>query len=172
MTDLRRFVRDVPDFPQAGILFRDILPLLADPAAFAQAIAELARAVPAAGVDRVAAIEARGFLLGSALAQRLHCGFVPLRKAGKLPGRTHAVAYDLEYGQDRLEVQADAFPHGSRVLVVDDVLATGGTLAAGIALVRQAGAIPVAAAVLIELAALGGRAALGDTPLHTVLSYP
>src|SRR5690606_801367 len=169
--DLRHYIRDVPDFPGPGILFRDILPLLADPAAFGHAVAELARAAPNGGVDRIAAIEARGFLLGSALAQHLRCGFVPLRKAGKLPGRTHTVAYALEYGEDRLEVQADAFPPGSRVLLVDDVLATGGTLAAGVALVRQAGAIPVAAAVLIELAALGGRAAMAGTPVHAVLAY-
>ena len=164
-------IRDVPDFPSPGILFRDIAPLLADPLAFAEALDGLASGVPPGGVGAIAAIEARGFLLGSALALRLGLGFVPLLKPGKLPGVVKSVAYDLEYGKDRLEAQADAFVPGTRVLLVDDVLATGGTLAAASQLVADCGAEPVAASVLIELEALSGRSRLDGLPVHAVLRY-
>ncbi len=152
-----RLLRDVPDFPRPGILFKDITPLLADGPAFAAAVADLAAPWRAAPPEAVAGIESRGFILGAALALRLDCGFVPVRKPGKLPARTLAQDYDLEYGRDRLEVHADALPPGARVLVVDDVLATGGTLRAATALLRRQGADVVGAGVLVELAFLHGR---------------
>jgi adenine phosphoribosyltransferase len=154
-------VRDVPGWPEPGVVFKDITPLLADPESFSLAVAGLA----AAGrdgdgrprVDSVAGIEARGFILGAPVAHLLGVGFVPVRKHGKLPGATHAASYSLEYGEARLELQRDGIAPGSRVLVVDDVLATGGTLAATAELVSRAGGTVVAAALLIELSALAGR---------------
>lgn len=163
---LAALVRDVPGFPSAGIVFRDIGPLLADAAGLAQtvdALTDCAAAVTAGGVggvDVVAGIEARGFVLGAPLAVRLGVGFVPVRKAGKLPRPALSATYDLEYGTATLEVQQDGLTAGARVLVVDDVLATGGTAAATVDLVRRAGAQPVGVVVLAELAALGGRAVL------------
>lgn len=171
--DLLSLVREVPDYPSPGIVFRDITPLLADAAGLAAAVAALAGTVPAGSVDVVAGIEARGFILGAPLALALGVGFVPVRKAGKLPGPTLAAAYALEYGEAVLEVHTDAFAPGSRVLVLDDVLATGGTIEAALGLVRRAGATPVAATVLMELSALGGRARVAaadpDLPLRAVL---
>lgn len=152
-----RLLRDVPDFPKPGILFKDVTPVLADGRAFADAIADLAAPWRAAAPEAVAGIESRGFILGAALALRLGCGFVPVRKPGKLPAVTLAQDYDLEYGSDRLEIHADALPPGARVLVVDDVLATGGTLRAATALLRRQGADVVGAGVLLELAFLRGR---------------
>ncbi len=152
-----RLLRDVPDFPKPGILFKDITPVLADGRAFADAVADLAAPWLATVPDAVAGIESRGFVLGAALALRLGCGFVPVRKPGKLPAGTLAQDYDLEYGRDRLEVHADALPPGARVLVVDDVLATGGTLRAATALLRRQGADVIGAGVLLELAFLRGR---------------
>ena len=152
-----RLLRDVPDFPKPGILFKDVTPVLADGRAFADAIADLAAPWRAAAPEAVAGIESRGFILGAALALRLGCGFVPVRKPGKLPAVTLAQDYDLEYGSDRLEIHADALPAGARVLVVDDVLATGGTLRAATALLRRQGADVVGAGVLLELAFLRGR---------------
>ncbi|HET9485261.1 MAG TPA: adenine phosphoribosyltransferase [Xanthomonadales bacterium] len=170
--DLTRFVHDVPNFPKPGILFKDITPLLADPRAFAYAVESMAAAIGAGGVDLVAGIEARGFILGAAVAQLLGRGFVPLRKPGKLPGLTVGVDYELEYGSDRLEARDGSMWGGARVLVVDDVLATGGTMAAAIELVRRANAQPVAATVLIELPSLNGRFRLpGGFPLERVLSF-
>src|SRR5688572_32974391 len=134
--DLTKFIHDVPNFPKPGILYRDITPLLADARAFAHAIEAMTSALPASGIDLVAGIEARGFILGAAVAHRIGRGFVPLRKPGKLPGLTVGVDYTLEYGSDRLEVRDGTIWHGARVLVVDDVLATGGTMAAAIELVR------------------------------------
>lgn len=155
-TDL---LRDIPDFPQPGILFKDITPVLADGDAFAEAIASMAEPWRGVTIDAVVGVEARGFILGAALARELGVGFVPVRKPGKLPGHTLALDYGLEYGRDRLEIHADALPEGARVIVVDDVLATGGTLKAAVQLVEQQGAQVVGTAVLIELAFLQARAA-------------
>ena len=157
MSDWVALVRDIPDFPAPGILFKDITPVLADPDAFAAAVADMAAPWRASPPRAVAGVESRGFILGAALALQLGCGFVPVRKPGKLPGRTLALDYSLEYGRDRLEVHADALPPGATVLVVDDVLATGGTLRAATALLRRQGARVVGADVLVELAQLQGR---------------
>lgn len=166
-----RLLRDVPGFPKPGIVFKDITPVLADADAFAAAIANMAAPWRAAPPDAIAGIESRGFILGAALALELHCGFVPIRKPGKLPAKTLAQDYQLEYGSDRLEIHADALPPGARVLVVDDVLATGGTLRAATALLRRLGADVVGADVLVELAFLHGRARWDDpAPLRAVLS--
>ena len=165
-------IRAVPDFPQPGILFRDVAPLLADAAGFAAAVAALAQPWRGAGLHAVAGVEARGFIFGAALARELDVGFVPLRKPGKLPGRLHEVEYALEYGHDRLQVQADAVRAGDRVLLVDDVLATGGTLAAAASLLAALGVELAGGAVLIELDALGGRARWpSPAPLRAVLHY-
>jgi adenine phosphoribosyltransferase len=168
MIDLTRVaaaIRDVPDFPSPGIAFKDISPLLADPGLFADVVAAMAEPFADAGVDLVAGIEARGFIVGAPVAQRLGAGFVPVRKAGKLPSATLAETYALEYGTATVEVHADAFAavgaHGpARVLLVDDVLATGGTAAAAASLVARAGATAVGCAFLIELGFLDGRTAL------------
>ena len=158
VTGWQDLIRDVPDFPRAGVVFKDITPLLADPDGFGAAIDAMAAPWRGIALDAGFAIESRGFILGAALARALGLGFVPVRKAGKLPARAHSQAYDLEYGSDCLEVHADAVPRGARVLLVDDVLATGGTLAATLALARRQGADVVGASVLIELGFLGGRA--------------
>ncbi len=168
MTDWRALIRDVPDFPRAGIAFKDITPVLADADGFNAAIEAMAAPWRGVVLDSVFAIEARGFILGAALARALGLGFVPLRKAGKLPARTLAQEYALEYGNDRLEIHADAAPAGARVLLVDDVLATGGTLVAAHELVASLGGVVVGTAVLMELTALGGRAVVGD--VHTVFT--
>ena len=171
MSDWPRLLRDIPDFPKPGIVFKDISPVLADRDAFAAAIADMAAPWHATPPDAVAGIESRGFILGAALALTLGCGFVPVRKPGKLPAKTLALDYQLEYGSDRLEVHADALPSGARVLIVDDVLATGGTLRAATALLRRQGAEVVGADVLLELAFLGGRARWDDpAPLRATLS--
>lgn len=161
-------VRSIPDWPVPGVVFRDITPLLADPAGLRTLCAAMVEGLDdlgAGGVDLVAGVEARGFVLGAPLALDLGVGFVPVRKQGKLPGDVHAETYDLEYGSATLEIQVDAVAAGHRVVLVDDVLATGGTAAASAALLRNAGAEVVALVVLLELAALGGRAALGDLPV-------
>lgn len=169
MTDLRSYIRDVPDFPTQGILFRDVTPLLASPEAFAAAVNAMAAPFRQAKPDKILGIEARGFLFGSALARELHVGIVPARKPGKLPCRTERVDYGLEYGKDCLEVHADAFRAGERVLVVDDVLATGGTANAAAQLAERLGSTVIGISVFIELEALGGRARLGGRPAHAVL---
>jgi adenine phosphoribosyltransferase len=162
-----RLVRDVPDFPRPGILFKDIAPVLADADGFAAAIESLAAPWSGQGLDAVLGIEARGFILGAPLARALGVGFVPLRKPGKLPGKTLTQSYALEYGEDALQAQADALPAGARVALLDDVLATGGTLAAAHALAEQLRLQVVGAGVLIELRALDGRARWRTTaPLH------
>ncbi|MBL8604777.1 MAG: adenine phosphoribosyltransferase [Myxococcales bacterium] len=159
MIDLGAFVRDVPDFPRPGILFKDITPLLGDPRAFAQSIETLA--APFRGrVDRVACIDARGFLFGAPAAIALGVGLVPIRKPSKLPYKTHSVGYALEYGTNTLSMHTDAVTPGERVLLIDDVLATGGSAGAAISLLEAGGARLVGAAFLIELAFLGGRAKL------------
>ena len=169
--DLSAFVRDVPDFPRPGILFRDVTPLLADPAALREAIRRLAEPFREAGIERVVGVESRGFLLGAPVALELGAGLAIARKPGKLPRRTIGVSYALEYGTDRLEMHADAVEPGQRVLVVDDLVATGGTAAATLRLARSAGADVVGCAFLIELKALGGRAQLDAKRIHTVLEY-
>ena len=170
MQDWRELVRDVPDFPSKGVVFKDITPLLADAEGFNSAVDSMAAPWRGVVLDAVFAIESRGFILGAALARVLGLGFVPLRKTGKLPGSTHGQDYQLEYGSARLEIHADAVPPGSRVLLVDDILATGGTLAAALELARAQGAQVVGAEVLIELAALRGRERWdASVPLEAVL---
>lgn len=170
MSDLARLIRDVPDFPKPGIMFKDITPLLGDAAALAEAVERLAEPWVGKGVTRVVGIESRGFIVAPAVALRLGAGFVPARKPGKLPWKAVRQGYGLEYGKDTLEMHQDSLRPGDRVLLVDDVLATGGTLGAALALVRQLGAEPLGAAVLIELGFLGGAAKLG-LPLTAVLRY-
>jgi adenine phosphoribosyltransferase len=149
-------IRSIPDYPKPGILFRDITTLLADPRAFRQAVDELVQPLAGMKIDKVAGIEARGFILGGAVAHQLSAGFVPLRKKGKLPHRTRAVEYALEYGADVIEMHLDAVGEGDRVLLIDDLIATGGTALAAIDLLNQAGAEIIAAAFVIDLPALGG----------------
>lgn len=169
--DLRRYVRDVPDFPKPGILFRDVTPLLADPAALAAAVAGLAEPFRGRGVRKVMGIESRGFVFGTAVALALGAGFTLVRKAGKLPWRTRRVTYELEYGSDSVEMHEDALAPGEPVLIVDDLIATGGTAAAAIQLARDAGAVVVGCAFLIELTALGGRKRLAVDDVHVLLRY-
>jgi len=169
--DLRAFVRDIPDFPSPGIVFRDITPLLLDPAALDAAVSGLAARVEPADVDFVVAAEARGFILGAALARELGAGFVPARKPGKLPAKTVSAEYTLEYGIDALEVHADALAHGARVLVHDDLLATGGTAGALCDLVTDLGADVIGCAFLVELSFLGGRARLAPCEVYSLIDY-
>jgi adenine phosphoribosyltransferase len=169
--DLRAFIRDIPDFPSPGILFRDITPLLLDPGALDAAVAGLAAQVQPNEVDFVVAAEARGFILGAALARELHAGFVPARKPGKLPGDTVSAEYALEYGIDALEVHADAFADGARVLVHDDLLATGGTAGALCNLVADLGAEILGCAFLVELSVLGGRERLLPHHVYSLIEY-
>jgi adenine phosphoribosyltransferase len=164
---LKTMIRDIPDYPLPGVVFKDITPLLADPSAFAAVVGALADGH--GPVDKVAGIEARGFILAAPVACRLGSGFVPVRKQGKLPWHTYQQAYQLEYGSAAVEVHTDAFARGDRVLVVDDVLATGGTAHATIELVRRTGAEVVAVAVLLELGFLGGRAKLPDVAVRSLL---
>ena len=168
--DLKDHIRGIPDFPKPGILFYDISTLLRHADAWQVAMGRMARAVLPYQPDLLAGIESRGFLIAAPLALKLGCGFVMLRKRGKLPGATAGLDYALEYGADRIEIQADAISPGQRVVVVDDLLATGGTLAAGIALLRAAGAEVPAAAALIELTFLNGRARL-DVPFQSLVAY-
>jgi adenine phosphoribosyltransferase len=169
--DLRDYVRAIPDFPREGILFRDITPLLLDAAALDAAVTGLAGCVGSAPVDYVVAAEARGFILGAALARQLGAGFVPARKPGKLPAETVSAEYALEYGLDALEVHADALRDGARVLIHDDLLATGGTAGALCELVSGLGAQIVGCAFLVELPGLGGRARLAPCAVHALIQY-
>lgn len=172
MKTIEALIRAVPDFPKPGVLFRDVTPLLADARGFAQCIDALAEPWLGRGVQAVCGIESRGFIFGAALASRLGSGFVPLRKPGKLPPPLVAVQYRLEYGDDCLEARNDALRPGERTVLVDDVLATGGTLAAGRALVERLGGELLGASVVIELDALQGRGRWsGGTPLHALLRY-
>lgn len=168
---LRTLVRDVPDFPREGILFKDITTLLGDAEGFRHAIDGLAASFRDAGVDVVVGVESRGFVLGGALAYLLGAGFVPVRKQGKLPGSTVSVAYALEYGEAVLEIHADAIRSGQRVLIVDDLLATGGTAQATVDLVERLGGDIVGIAFLIELGALEGARALGERPRVSLIRF-
>ena len=167
--ELAEFIRDVADFPKPGIVFKDITPLLADASAFADAITQMATPFMGGSVELVAGIEARGFIFGAPIARMLDIGFVPIRKAGKLPADVVGVDYELEYGTDRVELVRGTVESGSRVLLVDDVLATGGTLAASVELVEQTGAQVAGISVLLNLVGLDGAAKLRDTVLHSVL---
>lgn len=170
--ELDHLIKDVPDFPKPGIVFKDFTPLLADPKGLALAVELMANPYRGTGVDLVAGAESRGFIFGTALAQTLSAGFIPIRKAGKLPRKTQGLTYSLEYGSDRLEIHADAIKKGQRVLIVDDLLATGGTLEACCHLVADTGATIHGVTVLIEIAALKGRTKLSKwANVHTVLVY-
>ena len=164
-------VRDIPDFPKPGVTFKDITPLLGDPPSFRQAIEALVAPHAGAGITKVLGVEARGFILAAPVAYALAAGFVPVRKIGKLPSEVHAAEYALEYGTDVLEVHRDALAPGERVLIVDDVLATGGTAAATVRLAEALGAEVVALAFLIELTFLGGRSALPGRDVSAVLAW-
>ncbi|GBQ25905.1 adenine phosphoribosyltransferase [Acetobacter estunensis NRIC 0472] len=168
--DLKQYIDNIPDFPKPGILFYDISSLMRNADAWQLATSRMAHAVMPWQPDQLAAIESRGFLTAAPLATRLGCGIIMLRKPGKLPGETVSLSYDLEYGSDSLHIQAEAIKPGQRVVVTDDLLATGGTLAASIALLRKAGANVVGASVMIELAGLRGRDKI-DVPLHALLTY-
>jgi adenine phosphoribosyltransferase len=169
--DLREYIRDVPDFPKPGIVFKDITPLLLDPAAFDHSIRLLAGRAQPLGVELIVAAEARGFIFGGALARELGVGFVPARKAGKLPHETVSVQYGLEYGLDELHLHADALTGGTQVLIHDDVLATGGTAGAKIDLVEQLGGRVVGCAFVVELAFLHGRRRLAGYDVHALVRY-
>jgi adenine phosphoribosyltransferase len=170
MIDLTRHIRDVPDFPKPGVVFKDITPLLADAEAFRATIDALV--APYRGrVDLVLGVESRGFIVGAAAAYALGTGIAVVRKPGKLPWQTHRASYELEYGTDSLEIHHDAIAGGHRVLLVDDLLATGGTASAAIELVRHCGGQIVACAFLIELGFLGGRARLRDHEVHALIAY-
>ncbi len=168
---LTALIRDIPDFPKPGIMFKDITPLLGDGPAWVATIEMLAALNDGGGVDRVVGIEARGFLVGAAVAFSLGVGFVPLRKPAKLPFHTTSVSYSLEYGTETLEMHTDAVRPGDRVLIVDDVLATGGTAAAAVQLVRGAGATVVGASFLLELTFLHGRVQLPGVPVSSLITY-
>jgi adenine phosphoribosyltransferase len=168
---LKALIRDIPDFPKPGIVFKDITTLLADARGFAHSIDLLAERYQGRGIDRVVAMEARGFILGAPLAVRLNAGFVPVRKKGKLPHGTIEETYALEYGQDTLQMHKDALIKGHRVLVVDDVLATGGTAAAVARLVQKLDAQIVECAFLMELTFLEGRKKLDPIPTHALIQY-
>ena len=171
MIDFKKHVRDIPDFPKKGILFRDITPLLGDNEALVEAIKALAAPFKGQKIDYVAAIEARGFIFGSAVARELGAGFIPIRKPGKLPHITKSVEYDLEYGKDTIEIHKDAIKDGASVLLIDDLLATGGTMAAAIKLIEQMDAKIVGLTFLVELKALGGREKLVEYTIHTEIVY-
>lgn len=168
---IRSLIREIPDYPSPGVLFYDITPVLGDGRAFRQMLELMIEPHRDAGITKVAGIEARGFTLAAPIAQMLGAGFIPVRKSGKLPHDTHTESYELEYGVDSLEVHVDAADPDDRVLLVDDVIATGGTAAAAIELLSKVGASVVGLSVFIELTFLNGRDRLGDMPLHALLRY-
>jgi adenine phosphoribosyltransferase len=169
--DLKSLIRDIPDFPKPGIMFRDITTLLSDPQGLQYTVDTLTDKCADLGVDYVAGIESRGFIFGMPMAYKLGSGFVPVRKKGKLPAAVHAVEYELEYGTDRLEVHQDAWATGSRVLIVDDLLATGGTAQATAQLVEKAGGELVGFGFIVELGFLEGRQKLPDVPIVSLVHY-
>lgn len=171
MHELQALIRSIPDYPNPGITFFDITPVLGDGPSFASLLAQLTEPFMALGITKVAGIEARGFVLAAPAAERLGAGFVPIRKPGKLPYDTLTKTYDLEYGTDSLEIHVDAVDETDRVLLVDDVIATGGTAEAAIGLLEDLGAAVIGFSVFIELGFLGGRTRLGETPFHAVLCY-
>ncbi|MGB1715052.1 MAG: adenine phosphoribosyltransferase [Arenicellales bacterium] len=170
---LEGLIRSLPDYPKNGIIFRDITTLLQSPSGFRQAVDEMVQPFAGSGIGCVAGIEARGFILGGAVAHQLSVGFVAIRKKGKLPWQTLSVEYDLEYGSDEVEIHTDSFEPGQKVLIVDDLIATGGTACAAVQLVRQAGAEVVGASFVIDLPDLGGREKLAamDVPVRTLISF-
>lgn len=170
-SDLKKHIRDIPDFPKEGIIFKDITTLLKDKDAFKKSIDLLAKKFSKEKIDVVIGVEARGFIFGAALAYKLKAGFVPIRKKGKLPSKTKSVTYDLEYGTDVLEMHEDALSDKSRVLIVDDLLATGGTIQAAIELVKSQNAIISGVAFLVELRFLKGKNKLKDLPVYSVIKY-
>jgi adenine phosphoribosyltransferase len=169
--DLKTTIRSIPDFPKKGIMFRDITTLLKDPAAFATAIDRLTAYYRGKSIDKIVSVESRGFILGAPLAYNLHAGFVPVRKPGKLPAEKLSQSYALEYGTDTLEIHQDAIARGERVLILDDLLATGGTISATCKLVEKLGGTIVGLAFLIELAFLDGRKQLSGYDVHSLVTY-
>jgi len=169
--DLTRYIRDIPDFPKPGILFKDITPLLAEPAAFAEAIRRFQEHYKNRPIDAIAAAEARGFLFAAPLALALHKPLIPLRKPGKLPYRTYSLKYDLEYGSAELHMHIDSIHEGGKVLLIDDLLATGGTMLAGAQLVEQAGGHVIECAFLVELTFLAGREKLKPRPVFSLMQF-
>ncbi|MEW5895860.1 MAG: adenine phosphoribosyltransferase [Candidatus Omnitrophota bacterium] len=169
--DLKRFIRDVPDFPKPGILFKDITPLLKNHHALEKTIAMMAEKYKSEKIDYVVAVESRGFIFGALLAQKLSAGLVPIRKKGKLPYKTKQVSYDLEYGKDTLEIHEDALEPGKKVLIVDDLLATGGTVKAVVELVNGFSVGIVGAAFVVELKFLNGRDKLKDLPVYSIIQF-
>ena len=171
IASIRQAIRDIPDFPKPGIVFKDITPMLANGRLFRRTIDILADRYRSQKIDTVLGIESRGFIVGAAVAYHLGTGLALVRKSGKLPAATFEARYDLEYGSDGLQIHQDAFRHGSRVLVVDDLLATGGTASATVELVRRTGGEVIACAFVIELAALGGRKRLAPADVHSLIRY-
>ena len=171
MQGFSQFIREIPDFPKPGIVFKDITPLLGNPTAFHKVVDEFVRRYKYEAIDVVTGIEARGFIFATALAYRLGTAFVPIRKKGKLPAETHEVNYDLEYSHDTVEIHKDAFPKHSRILICDDLLATGGTLAASIELVEKLDGHIVGIAVLMELLALNGREKIPNYDIFSLIKY-
>ena len=171
MTDFSQYIRHIPDFPKPGISFKDITPLLNEPRAFRDVIDAMATYFEPKNIDTIVSIDARGFIFGAALAYRMGVSFVPVRKSGKLPYKTYEATYDLEYGTDTLAIHQDAIAKGRRVLICDDVIATGGTLVASIELVEQLGAEVVGIGILIELIALEGRQKLTDYEIFSLIEF-
>jgi adenine phosphoribosyltransferase len=169
--ELAEFIRDIPDFPKKGVLFKDITTLLNDSLAFRKSVDSLAECVAGRKIDVIVAAESRGFIFAGALAYKLGCAFVPVRKPGKLPGTVHSVSYDLEYGTDTLEMHTDAFKEGSNVMILDDVLATGGTTSAMVELVKKLKGNVLCVAFLIELEFLHGREKLSGLNVHSLIKY-
>ena len=171
MTELKNYIKDYPHFPKEGILFKDMFPLLRNPTAWNTAIDQLGEFCDDVNPDCVVGIDSRGFIVGTALAMKKNLSFVPIRKKGKLPGNLWSIEYDLEYGKDILEIQKDSFTKGTRVLLVDDLLATGGTLKASLRLLDLAGANVVGCGFIIELLGLNGRNYIKDIPIKSLVSY-